>query len=636
MAQAALLEALRRDVSGETLGAWAAGAARRIRRSRERDSMRRKERELRAERRETSPGAGEAAERMEIVRRVLAAVDGLPEPFRTAVRLRYIEERAPRVIAEELGVPVNTVRSRVRRGMGMLRDRLDESSVLAVLALPDPWPSRGVNPGSPRSALRILRQGAVVMGATGAIAIGATIWLFGRGPDPVGAAVEPQVEREDVAVSRPSEVRRVPALPRGRTAALRETAPRVETTTESRPSTVIRGRILRWTGGPGTGAELRLWTSALLGPNGGDLPPMDEWTAKSDVEGRFVLNAGIVEGCGYQLEVVLPGHAPAAWFLYDLTPGEEHDLGELALERGGAIAGVILRGDGHADWKTDWTIVALAETSDPASGRDDVQLVTHAEPSTGGFRFDHVPRGAVRLMARAPLTTGVAEAELVVETDREHEVELRYRGPDPDSRIVVVSDRPGVPSSLEPRSVRCLRLDTGEATARAIPAGRRTVAFDDLEPGAYAIEIDDPRFLPWRSPSVSPGSLVVPELEGSAAMCFEPWGPDGSPTPVIHRVRVRAAGGQGWSSARFDGAPSEVDGTVRGLVPGDYDVEVHLVDHPSFVLAVRDLRANETRRIEVASRPESHRPEEIGIDSDPGDHGSELPGTREPHEKDQP
>ncbi|MCP3915854.1 MAG: sigma-70 family RNA polymerase sigma factor [bacterium] len=57
--------------------------------------------------------------------RVVACVMALDEPYRRTVLLRYYEDLGPRAIAEREGVPVNTVKARLRRAHERLRERLD-------------------------------------------------------------------------------------------------------------------------------------------------------------------------------------------------------------------------------------------------------------------------------------------------------------------------------------------------------------------------------------------------------------------------------------------------------------------------------------------------------------------------------
>ncbi|HET6204709.1 MAG TPA: sigma-70 family RNA polymerase sigma factor [Planctomycetota bacterium] len=85
---------------------------------------RRRGREEAAARPELVPSAEEIASREATRRAVVEAVLGLPEPCRSAVLLRFYEEMPPREIARRLGVPVETIRTRVKRGLHLLRERL--------------------------------------------------------------------------------------------------------------------------------------------------------------------------------------------------------------------------------------------------------------------------------------------------------------------------------------------------------------------------------------------------------------------------------------------------------------------------------------------------------------------------------
>ena len=57
-------------------------------------------------------------------RRLSAALDQLPQEQRAVVELAYFEGLTHRVIAERLGLPGGTVKSRLRLGLGHLRDAL--------------------------------------------------------------------------------------------------------------------------------------------------------------------------------------------------------------------------------------------------------------------------------------------------------------------------------------------------------------------------------------------------------------------------------------------------------------------------------------------------------------------------------
>lgn len=70
------------------------------------------------------PEPGEAAAADEVRQIVLRAVQGLPEHYREPLVLRYLEGLSYRQIAELLGMPVDTVETRLVRARRLLRETL--------------------------------------------------------------------------------------------------------------------------------------------------------------------------------------------------------------------------------------------------------------------------------------------------------------------------------------------------------------------------------------------------------------------------------------------------------------------------------------------------------------------------------
>src|SRR5262245_432299 len=124
LVQEAALAALQRPPAGR-LGAWLRGVVRNLARMRRRGEARQLRREHAAARDLAQPAASDVAASSELMRCVGAAVHALDEPFRTVIVLRFLHDQEPHEIARHLDVPLNTVRSRLQRGLARLREQLD-------------------------------------------------------------------------------------------------------------------------------------------------------------------------------------------------------------------------------------------------------------------------------------------------------------------------------------------------------------------------------------------------------------------------------------------------------------------------------------------------------------------------------
>ncbi len=61
-------------------------------------------------------------------KRALAALKELPDPYREAISLRYVEGLSPREIGDIVGESENAVSVRIHRGLKKLKDTLEEKS----------------------------------------------------------------------------------------------------------------------------------------------------------------------------------------------------------------------------------------------------------------------------------------------------------------------------------------------------------------------------------------------------------------------------------------------------------------------------------------------------------------------------
>lgn len=136
------------------LRAWLGTVARNRARDLRRGAARRGAREADVARPEGTPDASEAAQCLDLAQRLAAQVARLGEPYRTAIYLRYHEGHSPTQMAERLGVPVKTVKTRLARALEELRARMDAREggreAWGALLLPLAFP-RGV-PGAAATA----------------------------------------------------------------------------------------------------------------------------------------------------------------------------------------------------------------------------------------------------------------------------------------------------------------------------------------------------------------------------------------------------------------------------------------------------------------------------------------------------
>ncbi|MCB9878728.1 MAG: sigma-70 family RNA polymerase sigma factor [Planctomycetes bacterium] len=126
LVQDVLLTALQSEQRPRSLRAWLATVARnRAARRRLRDAARR-ERELASVNAvDAEPATVEVVAGFALHRSVVEAVAQLREPYRGTLLLRYWEDLQPAEIAQRLQVPVDTVRTRLKRAVAELRATLD-------------------------------------------------------------------------------------------------------------------------------------------------------------------------------------------------------------------------------------------------------------------------------------------------------------------------------------------------------------------------------------------------------------------------------------------------------------------------------------------------------------------------------
>lgn len=129
LAQATYLAAIEKPPPKRvSLRGWLRAVLRNLTRTEARSRVRRSRREAACARPSRVGSTSDMVAKAEAQRRVLEAVLELPEPYRETVMLRYFEELSTPEIAQRLGVPASTVRSRIARGLEKLRHRLEHEA----------------------------------------------------------------------------------------------------------------------------------------------------------------------------------------------------------------------------------------------------------------------------------------------------------------------------------------------------------------------------------------------------------------------------------------------------------------------------------------------------------------------------
>lgn len=123
--QDATVAALTKPPRPGNLRAWLGKVTRHLALTRRRGELRRERRHRAAGWTDAAPATADSVARLELQRRVVDLVLALDEPYRAVIVHRFFDDLALKEIARRLDVPLETVRTRLRRALAQLRARLD-------------------------------------------------------------------------------------------------------------------------------------------------------------------------------------------------------------------------------------------------------------------------------------------------------------------------------------------------------------------------------------------------------------------------------------------------------------------------------------------------------------------------------
>lgn len=327
---------------------WLAGLVRNVARNSRRAEFRRRAREQARATPEALDSAAARAERLELEARLAAYVRELPAAQCEVLYLRFWEDLPPRAIAARLELDVEAVKSRQKRALAALRERLDRESGgtraawLSALGALSPVETSAGSTGAAAS----LGLGALLFGikqivaALVVVALGLSVWWKlssapAPAPPPNAASLSPLA-----AATSDDDASETAALP----PAARTPAPAERVIPAG--TFVIRGRVLdvpldapRERGASAAGVPIRAASFGL-----GEKPAVDVGTT-TDEEGRFELECSHDKPKALRVTVSAEANEAfnrsSAQLDLDAAGAQVH---ELVLERfeNGTLAGVVV------------------------------------------------------------------------------------------------------------------------------------------------------------------------------------------------------------------------------------------------------------------------------------------------------
>jgi len=338
--QQTLLEALQRAPARvEHSRAWLATVARNFARTFNRSERRRERNERVAALPESLPAADEVVERTARHHQVVGAVLALAEPYRTTVLLRFFENLKPGAIAKRTAVPVETVRTRLKRGLELLRAELVQRRgnwAAVVVGL--------IDPGVHAAASRLLLAHA---GAAGAVIGGVAMSVKTKvaiAVAVVACAVVAVVERPTAPTAQPHAAS-AESKPAGTAAAASADATPLAAArkTEADRETRARGivaHVADENGAPLAGVRVGVADAIESGRGDPALPPFSfvaSSVAETSAEGEasFVLDDAHAKRI-VDVAALADGFIPGWW-----PNARAGDRIAITLKRSGALFGVV-------------------------------------------------------------------------------------------------------------------------------------------------------------------------------------------------------------------------------------------------------------------------------------------------------
>jgi hypothetical protein len=343
----------------------------------------------------------------------------------------------------------------------------------------------------------------------------------------------------------------------------------------------LRGRFLLPDGRPASGVALRVngWegNSELVMKHGLPLDWIDPETT-TDADGRFTFRFDPPLAFQFTLNAALAGHANLSWRWDSLPPREVTDIGEVALIRSGVVRGRVVDARGVAA-PGAWRVYGETARTHLDEGRGATGTSASTDPVTAEFLLEGLPPGPAKLKLYSRIANWIDGPRVEVRAGQEVTADVVYDGPDNSRRIVLGTFHNPFHVFSNPVSGSIVLHGAGEKRiAKRIAGSSQSWSFEDLEPGAYDIEIRDPLFEPWRQNGVRTGTPVDAHLRANGAVQLTVVGVDRS---LVEDYRLRISFPQDAATpdgTNFSFSPNEFElraageprpngGIFRGMIP---------------------------------------------------------------------
>jgi len=414
-------------------------------------------------------------------------------------------------------------------------------------------------------------------------------------------------DEELMPQQRAEEAPTTPMLPeRVESSSTRTVTTAVERAPEDGPApslAVVRGRFVFPGGTPARGVRVALEGSRASEERVKRFGMPASWVDPAPVvsgpDGRFELRLDPPRAFCFELTATLDEYVAECWRLDEIDPKEGRDLGEVELRQAGGITVRIVDQAGEPV-AGEWIVwAAVSPRWSETGSRPMTSSSRHAE-ADGSYRLDGLSVGPVEVRASSDLVS-LRGPVVEVRGGEVIDATITYAGPDLARCIRV---RPVCARFFTQDVVETIRLLRGsEVMASHAPSPENpNSVFDDLDPGVYTVEIEDPRFQSWSRSGVEPGTDLLAMLEGNAALALSVV--DAATGRAIERytLSVRLDDSRSTPNVfpvidRVDEPPE--DGVVRGLIPGNQTLLLGASGHASVEVPVASLQPFETRPVTI-------------------------------------